>query len=371
MMAQEEVYIGIDLTDAWTQVSYFRPGMEEAKTVSMVAGEAHYRIPTVPYKNEENGEELLLQFLRKVICFVPGISDPREASAVTFHLPELSMEQILLIKNVMERLGIEKDHAFIQDDKESFCHFALNQKRELALHDVVLFSCEENDLSCLYLTRNGKSTPQKIGITKKELGQLPEEPKERDRCFAQAAARVLDGKIVSAVYLTGEGLLGGWLAESLSLLCRGRKVFQGRNLYANGACFGSFMQMHKADCGYVFLGEYKLKKNILLQVKQQNRTFFKELAEAGSSCFEVHGSCEVLLSGDSFVDIWLQAPDSKEARIESLELVDLPERPDKATRLLVEAVSAGADKVVIRITDLGLGQWYAPSGKVWEYWIDE
>lgn len=370
-MVQEEVYIGIDLTDSWTQVSYFRPGMEDAETISIVAGEARYRIATIPYKKEENGEELLLQFLRKVICFVPGISDPQEVSAVAFHLPELQMKEILLLKKIMGQLGIEGDRVFIQDDKESFCHFALNQKKELALHDVVLFCCEENDLSCLYLTRNGKSTPQKIEITEKSLGQLPEEPEERDRCFADAAAEVLAGKLVSAVYLTGEGLLGGWLAESLSLLCRGRKVFQGRNLYTRGACFGSYLQVHKEACAYVFLGEYKLKKNVLLQVRQQDRTFFKDLAEAGSSFSEVHGSCQVLLSGEPFVDIWLQEPDSQNARIDSLELLDLPKRPDKATRLLVEAVSAGVDKIVIRITDLGFGQWYASSGKVWEYYIDE
>ena len=370
-MEQEEVYIGIDLNDVWTQISYFRPGMEDAETVSTVAGEARYRIPTVPYRGQENGEELLGQFLRKVICLVPGIAEPGEVSAVTFHLPHIRMEEILLLKRLMEQLKIPGERVFFQDDKESFCHFAMNQKKELALHDMVLIRCEKNELSCLYLTRRGKTAPQRIEITARMLGQLPEEPGERDQYFAEAASKVLAGKIVSAIYLTGEGLEGGWLAASLTVLCRGRKVFQGRNLYTKGACMGSYMQMHKEECGYVFLGEYKLAKNILVQVKQQNRTFFKELAEAGSSCYEVNGSCEVLLAGEPYVDIWLQAPDSQEARVESLELTELPQRPDKATRLRVEAVPYGVAQVAIRITDLGFGPWYASSGKVWEYCIDE
>ena len=370
-MAQEEIYIGIDLGDAWTQISYYRPDMEDAETVSTVVGEERYRIPTVSYRKQENGEELLGRFLRKVICLVPGITEPREASAVTFHLPHICMEDISRLKRLMEQMEIPVERVFFQDDKESFCHFALNQKKELALHDMVLFRCEENALSCLYLTRGGKSTPQKIEITARTLGQLPEDAGERDRYFAEAATEVLTGKIVSSIYLTGEGLEGGWLAESLTILCRGRKVFQGRNLYTRGACFESFMQMHKEKCSYIFLNEYKLAKNIMLQVKQQDRTFFKELAEAGNYCYEVNGSCEVLLSGEPFVDIWLKAPDSNLARVESLELTGLPKRPDKATRLLVEAVPSGVTQVVIRITDLGFGPWYASSGKVWEYCIDE
>lgn len=370
-MTPEEIYIGIDLNDDWTQISYYHQGMADAETVSTVIGEARYRIPTASYREPENGEELLVQFLRKVICLVPGIMEPREVAAVTFHLPHICMEDITLLKRVMAQLGVPAERVFFQDDKESFCHFALNQKKELALHDVILFCCEENELSCLYLTRKTRTLPQKIEITTRTLGRLPEDPKERDRYFAEAAAQVLAGKIVSAIYLTGEGLEGGWLADSLTILCRSRKVFQGRNLYTRGACFESIMQMHNDKCSYVFSGEYKLTKNILLQVKQQNRTFFKELAKAGSCCYEVNGSCEVLLAGEPFVDIWLQAPDSNQARIESLELTELPERPDKATRLLVEVVPLGVTRVAIRITDLGFGSWYASSGKVWEYCIDE
>lgn len=99
--------------------------------------------------------------------------------------------------------------------------------------------------------------------------------------------------------------------------------------------------------------------------------FFKELAEAGTGCYEVNGSCEVLLSGEPSVDIWVQPADSREARVESLQLTELPKRPPKATRLKIEALAAGKGQILIRITDLGFGTWYVSSKKVWEYYIDE
>ena len=64
-------------------------------------------------------------------------------------------------------------------------------------------------------------------------------------------------------------------------------------------------------------------------------------------------------------------PDSKNDRIVSLQLTDLPLRPPKATRLLIEALPGDKKQVIIRITDLGFGAWYATSGKIWEYGINE
>ena len=54
-------------------------------------------------------------------------------------------------------------------------------------------------------------------------------------------------------------------------------------------------------------------------------------------------------------------------KIESLELTDIPKRPERMTRLSVmtEALSDSAVKVTIR--DLGFGEIYKSSEKVWEY----
>lgn len=410
-MQQEAVYIGIDFSDSWTQISYFTPKMEEPETVSVVAGEERYRIPTALYKKQEfapwylasaertgqqdggicvdslwerslKGErivlteeyearELLLLFLRKVLRLVPELTDFHCIEAVTFHLEEIDQKRAALLQELMGRLEIPRERVFIQDSKESFCHFAMNQKKELMQHDVLLFQCEEHQLFCYLLGKEEKTSPKKVEIEVIDLGTLPDQLEERDRSFTEKTRQALAGRIVSAVYLTGQGLEGGWLKESLTVLCRGRRVFQGKNLYTKGACYGSFMQMHKKECGYVYFSEYKLKHNIFVQVKQGNRTFFYDLAEAGSSCYEVGSSCQVLLEGEPCVDIWLKAPDSAEARIESLELTGLPSRPDKATRLKIEALTAGKAQVLIRISDLGFGPWYASSGKVWEYCIDE
>ena len=161
------------------------------------------------------------------------------------------------------------------------------------------------------------------------------------------------------------------MKESVRILCRGRRAFQGKNLYTKGACYGSMMQRSKQRAQYVYFSDHKLASNIFIQVHNGEREFFYDLAEAGSSCYEMEKSCQVLLDGDENVDIWLQAADSGKARIESLVLTGLPKRPAKATRLLIELLASERREIRIRITDVGFGPWYPSSGKVWEYCIDE
>lgn len=408
---QEEYYIGIDLDGQWAQISYVTSKMAEPQTVSLVAGEEQYRIPTALYRpygsgswylqgpgkkisgeegwyidglwekslkketvkvpQECDGEELLLLFLRKVIRLVPGLSDMEKIEAVTFHLKEVNLLSVELLRRISFRMGLEETRVFIQDDAESFCHFAMNQEAGLMQHDMVLFACEEHQLSCYYLTKEMRTSPRKVQIKSYDLGTLPEERKERDDAFAKKAESILHGKIASAVYLVGAGLDGDWLEESVQVLCRGRRAFQGKNLYTKGACYGSYMQMHREQGDYVYFSDHKLANNVFIQVKNEDRQFFLDLAEAGSSCYEVSMSCQVLLDGEASVDVWLQAPDSHNARVESLLLTDLPKRPPKATRLKIEILPSEKQKIMIRITDLGFGAWYPPSGKVWEYCINE
>ena len=406
-LQREAFYIGIDLDDNWTQISYYLKDMAEPETVSTIAGGQRYRIPTALCKRQELGawylvdvqgeqeeyarvdmllaralkkeqiqgeidaEELLVAFMRKVIRLIPGLVEFAQIQAVTVHMEELNLTKVQLLTQVLERIGISGERIFVQDSMESFCHFVMHQKKELRQHEVVLFSCKEHRVSSFILTKEEKTMPRKVQIQKQELGILPQKAEERDKSFAAMAEEILKGRIVSAIYLVGEGMDGDWLKDSLHILCRNRRVFQGKNLYTKGACYESVMHMHNEEVDYVYFSENIIADNIFLQVRNGDRTFFKELAEAGTGRYELSASCQVLLEGEPIVEVWLQPPDRKEARVEQLRLTDLPQRPPKATRLCIEIMPGEGRQVLIRIIDMGFGEWYPSSGKVWEYSIDE
>lgn len=94
---------------------------------------------------------------------------------------------------------------------------------------------------------------------------------------------------------------------------------------------------------------------------------FHTLISAGDNWYEASGACEVILDGPGEIDFWLQMPNSREARIESLELTNLPARPPKATRLRIQAKPVSDRSVKLTIRDLGLGEFFKASDMVWEY----
>lgn len=407
-----ELYIGIDLNDRWTQISYYRHGMEEPETISIIVGEERYRIATTLYRKniadqwhlkeamtnvvegstethvdyllsgslkdetillqeEYKIRDLFLVYLRKLIWLVPGLGDIKRITGLAFNLEQVSMKKVTLLRKLMEEIGVASPKIFIVDKKESFCHFMMHQDPTLRQYHVLIFQCENEQVKAQIFHKDNKTNPIRIEIQEIDFGSLPREKSERDRVFDQMAQQALEKRITSAVYLTGDGFDGEWLRQSQNTICRGRRAFQGKNLYSKGACYGAQIASGSKQYEYIYFSEYTLKRNIFLKVRHGEQTQFFSLADAGCRRYECNGHCELLLDQEPYVDIWIQAPEHDTARIESLELTDLPSRPPRTTRLQVEICPAGETKIMIRITDLGFGPWFLATGKVWEYYIDE
>jgi hypothetical protein len=110
-----------------------------------------------------------------------------------------------------------------------------------------------------------------------------------------------------------------------------------------------------------------MKFNLSIKVKDRGKVAFLNLISAGKNWFETGNTCEVILSGSAEVDFWKQLPNSREAKIETLELTDLPKRPDRTTRLRITANPTADDKIAVEIRDLGFGEFFRGTDKVWKY----
>ena len=67
--------------------------------------------------------------------------------------------------------------------------------------------------------------------------------KDADMRFCRFIEGVFDKRIVSSVFLTGEGFENNWYPTSLRVLCNGRRAFIGNNLYSKGACYTAYRKM--------------------------------------------------------------------------------------------------------------------------------
>ena len=155
--------------------------------------------------------------------------------------------------------------------------------------------------------------------------------------------------------------------ESLAVVCKGRRVFLGKNLYSKGAAYIAAQKSKNLDWPYIYMGDHELKVNLLLKVYNNSNLEFHTLIPAGISWYDVRGECEVLLDGTPEVEIWVQRPEVRHPMVEVLSLPNLPERPPKATRLRITAIPTSDSDIHVQIKDMGFGEIYKSSGLHWDF----
>ncbi len=406
MENKRNYYLGIDLNDKYAMISYFQLNMNEPETVSTIAGSENFQIPLILAKRKEIGqwyygdearkmaqntdmicldkllsravngdelviddetypaEELLALFLNKITALPNKLGNTCDFDRLVITVDRLSKENMDMFWRIMPKLGLKPEQFMVIDHKESFYYFALSQKEDLWLHDVYLFEFDKTNIRYFSLKRSMRTTPQVVTIEESPKRTINGDP---DIEFSRIIQKAFENKIISTVYLVGDGFDGGWMQSSLNILCKGRRAFVGKNLFSKGACYAAEVRDNEDKWRFIYMGENELKFNLSLKVKSKGALSFYNIISAGKNWFETKGQCEVILSGTTEIDFWKQLPNSREAKIETLELTDLPRRPDRTTRVRITATPVADDKINIEIMDLGFGELFRGTDKVWHY----
>ncbi len=407
MTAVKDIYLGIDFGPESTILSIYNQNMAEPQTISTVLGAENYAIPTALakknglsqwyfghdanlqsslgqaslvedlYKNayddtklvvsgeSYSARQLLVIYFKKLLSMpsIYSVMDRLKKLIVCIDIVDSTI--IELLQYVAQELNIGQDSLLIIDKKECFYYYALSQKPDLFTYNVALFEYSKENSFSFILSRNTATKPQVVTVDK----QSNDMTSCNDQDFLNIAKRTFGNKVFSAVYLVGDGFNGDWMKESLTFLCRGRKVFLGQNLYSKGACYAGLIKSTDKDWPFIYIGDNDLKFNISLKLIDKGEYTFYSLLEAGRSWFEEKGECEVIIDGNSEVELYMQKPEQRMATTQVLELIDMPERENRTTRVRIEAVSLSDASVKINITDLGFGEISPSSGKKWEHTI--
>ena len=400
----KKIYVGIDLDTDAAMVSYSY-GNGEPETVSPMAGSEIFSIPlAVALKKDGSwayGEEarrvgkaglgrcedhlleralrgeqvqldthmfalseLLARFLKKMVMMA-GRLGPRaslECLVLTTHV--LDAQMIGLLKECISFMQLAEGHVHLMDHKESFFYYGSNQPAEFSSHDMGLFSCDGRQMRFWCLERGKASKPQLLNVREERYGF---EMQQADEVFERIIPQAFGKQIITTIYLVGDGFEDGWMKQSLKLLCQGRRVFLGKNLFSKGACFAAMRLSDKRPPQYVYIGEHEVKCNVSLKVYERGNLSFYTLISAGEPWFEVQGGCELVIDGSPTVDFWIQQPNSREARIESVELAALPPRENRTTRIRIDAIPKSDHEVQMTLTDVGMGELVPGTSKKWEY----
>lgn len=417
------ILAGYDLDDRFSQISYCVYGENTVESVATVIGTKQYNIPTALWKRkgtnqwlygkdavrssqEEEGtfvtdlislarkgemltieeEEfdpiaLLTLFVKKSLGLLGFIVPTEHIAAIMFTVDNLDDRMVGVLAKAAVNLRLKTTHIYFQSHTESFYYFVLHQPEELWNYQVL--ACEHNGvrLKTYRMERNKKTTPIVVLIEETTcdtlvlpIGVLDEKLKAdafefADEKFLDLMQETCANRIVSSVYLLGDGFRDGWAKKSTQFLCKSRRVFQGNNLFSKGACFGLLEKIEPGETAqkHIFLSADKLKANVGMNVLRRGKESYYALLDAGENWYEVHKECEFMLQGEDNTFSFLITPlTGKSAKVEEITLEDAPLREGAFSRYAMEIKMVSAQCAQARIVDLGFGELFPGSKKTWE-----
>ena len=319
---------------------------------------------------EYEGVQLLADFVKYTL------NGFEEIESITFTVPEKNEDIRVLLKGIGQKLGVAKENIYVQDYKESFCHYMFNQPKELWQYEAALFYCDE-DVIRAYMLRELKNSSQKsresfVTVDKVADARMEEleavypvlhveKAKAADEHFKRFIQSVFNKKMISSVFLTGDGFENNWYPNSLKVLCNGRRAFLGNNLYSKGACYSSMRYADPYDDGPIYLDGTKMTEQICLRMRIAGQEGWYPIVAWGTHWYEADGQWEVILEDTSDIEIHIESLDGEDLKVETVSLEGLPERTDYSLRLQIEVMFLDERTCRLRFKDVGFGEFYPAS----------
>lgn len=386
-MEEARLYVGVDLDRQTPQICIFEKERGDVVIAPMkVEGEggslraildrieAQSRFATDDEQFEESNRELAekaARIFQRALARL-GLAQPaQKIEGITITVPFLSKQLVTLLRSVYQHLELPADRSWIQDHRESFYYHTLYQKQELWNRNVGFFHFHEHEVTFYALELNRRSRPISATVREGDTIYLEESP-VRDEIFYQMILDSLQQDMYTSIFLLGEAFDKSWAARSTALLCKGgRKVYVVDNLFARGACYASREKSgEKRLTDYMYMGEGLVRKNIGSRMRVKGEEAYCQLIPAGVNWYEAAADCEVLLDGDRELVFEVSDMGGGDKKQVYMELTDLPGRPDRMTRLRLSLAYDSPTRCRIEAEDLGFGEFYPATGKIWRQIVE-
>ena len=409
----EAFYIGMDLCTDFTQMSYYNDIKREPESISQLNNKETYMMPNILFYSRDTehwyvgGEASEARFSEDGII-VDGLfenlhsTEPVEIAGkkytykelflmmIKLHVdsflyryeqavvkklvittPEYNRDLHLILSGLYEIMGVPEDAIEITSHMDSGLYYIFNQEQELWVNSVALFDYNADGLNYyrVDITRNRK--PEIISVIHEDyssqmnLAKYGTDTFSMDNDFARIADYEVKEAYISSVFLTGIGFSNKWMKKSTNVLCQGRRVFVGQNIYTKGACYRAVGGEYKDFYDRFFI---ETKENVLFDVGislGDEKDTFVPIAEGGKQWYNTHGHIEVILDDtDKVTLIYKGRHTGFEAR-ETVKIHGIPKRPNKTTKLLISVEFENPSEGAVIIKDMGFGRLFPTTNKIY------
>lgn len=425
MRKKNKVVVGFDLGNDYSQISYCRADQSMPDTLSLVMGEEQYNIPTLLCKKREADEGsawsigkealkgsaqgggilvedlvllaknnvsvkvdeediaaagLLAIFIKKTLAILSVYVKTEDIEAIAFTMRDMNPQLMENVRKAAEQLNLKNTKLYFLSHEDCFFQYIIHQPEEMWIHDVLLYDYRTDGIKSYVLRMNRKTNPVACFIEPELFPQMkPADMEQKTEAARGAFYRQLDAELleiarkqcekqnITSVFLLGDYFSKDWCKESLRYLCRGRRVFQGNNLFSKGACYGAREKVYAStlSTSYVYLSEDKLRANIGMTCDRGQEEIYFPILDAGTNWYDAKREFDVMLIKNNTFTLNIAPVDGSKTRLAKISLEGLRVRGNKTNRVGLRFFMEDPQAVQIEITDKGFGEFFPSTGRRW------
>lgn len=410
----KEIYMGLDLCKKNIQMSYYQEDKQEPESIYQLNNSETYQLPNVMFFSEEEQkwyvgnnvsavrfqsegvmiedvlghidsdismvvdaniysyEELLLMLLKIHIEEFMARSEEYELCGLTVTLEQYNPKVYRVLEKLREKLHLAKEQFYIMSHENAFFQYVMNQDEKLRNNSVAMFEFGNDGMEYYRIDKKHQGSTRIYYLSRLDMKQelaysmLFGDIQELDQKFADIATAKMRETYISTVYLTGPGFNDDWIEQSKRVLCEGRRVFMGQNIYTKGACYHAKYGAYEVEHDCILATEGSIPFDIGINIGDlEGRNHFHMIALGGREWYNMNGKVTVFLDDTNRIEMVYRDKITKEIQKEIIEIHGLPKRPPKTTKLLVEVELFDESTGAIVIRDVGFGKIYPTTNKIY------
>ncbi len=409
----EIFYIGMDLCSDFTQLSYYNDIKREPESISQLNNKETYMMPNILFystktehwyvggeasearfnedgiiidglfqnlKNPETvhvaGKEYTYKelFLMMVKLHIDSFLYRYETAVVkklVITITEYNRDLYQLLSQLYKIMDVDKECIEITSHLDSGLYYIFNQNQDLWVNSVALYDYNADGLNYYRIDISRNRKPEIVTVTHEDyssqmnLAKYGNDTHLMDNDFARIADYEGKKAYISAVFLTGIGFGNKWMKKSTNVLCQGRRVFAGQNIYTKGACYRAVGGEYKEFYDRFFV---ETKENVLFDVGislGDEKGTFVPIAEGGKQWYNTRGSINVILDNTDKITLVYRSRHSQTENQETVKIHGIPKRPNKTTKLSMEVEFDNPNQGAVIIRDLGFGKMFPTTNKIY------
>lgn len=405
-----DILIGFDFGREVSQISYYDRKASEALSVSVKVGSSIYEFPSCICRRTDREEwcfgseaqyfarerrailvdniyeccekekkvlvagteyspgQLTAHFLGKALETLGSVDFVGHVKCLVITVERLTETMVRNLQEACRQLGLSEEQYLLQDYSESFFYYTLSQRPEFWSRNVAWYDFQGDEVCFRKMNAGFSARPILVALSAPQTEKLSEDENIRDLEFYKFIIQTTGEDIYSSIFITGKGFSQKWAVKSVPLLCtKKRRVFVGTNMFARGACYTAKEKKEDRKLkAYLYASDALVTVNIGMDMMVMGSPAYHSILSAGKNWYESQAQCELILDDRTKLVFVLSKMQTGEKKKISMDLEGLPARPNKTTRLRLKLVWKSVKDCLVTVEDLGFGDLFPSSGKIWK-----